>query len=259
MISYTDYPVATSQGIKQLLYLDAQKQQQFNQAPVIKTPSPPSSPYTNTSNPASYIYTMDPTLPFPITEIQVHKPTPQPIIPTPIYNPLHHQQGVWTRDRIQQYYPLYLDLDNEIQSSSSFSATASASTSTPFEPLITKSPYQDVVNGLQQLTYSYNNSPYFHQKTTTTSNRNPFLNEFSSSSSNSTNSSVPLTQIYLPSYHGYSFNSKPTNLQANKPPILISITSKPQQLLISIITYSPKLSIITTTLSPTRLIITKDK
>ena len=193
MLSHTDYPVATSRGIKQLLYLDAQKQQQFNQSPVIKTPSPPSSPYINTSNHALYIYTMDPTLPFPITEIQVHKPTTQTITPTPIYNPLYHQQGVWTRDRIHQYYPLYPGLDNEIQSSSSSSSTSSASTPTPFEPLTTKSSYQDVVNRLQQLTHSYNNSPYFLKKTTTTSNRNPFLNESSSSSSKSTNSSVPLT------------------------------------------------------------------
>ena len=214
MLSHTDYPVATSRGIKQLLYLDAQKQQQFNQAPVIKTPSPPSSPYTNTSNHTSDIYTMDPTLPFPITEIQVHKPTPQPIIPTPIYNPLYHQQGVWTRDRIHQYYPLYPGLDNEIQSSSSYSSTSSASTPTPFEPLATKSSYQDIVNRLQHLTHSYNNSPYFHEKIITISNRNPFLNESPSSSSKSTNSSVPITQIPLPSYHDYTFNSKPTSQQS---------------------------------------------
>ena len=62
--------------------------------------------------------------------------------------------------------------------------------------------------------YSYNNSPYFHEKIITTSNRNPFLNESPSSSSKSTNSSVQLTQIPLPSYHDYTFNSKPISQQS---------------------------------------------
>ena len=102
MLSTNEYPVATSRGIKQLIYLDTQKQQQFKKAPV-KSPLPPhpSSQYTNTSIHVSDTSTIDPSPHFPITEIQVCKPTPHHINQTPINNPLHHQQGVWTRDRIQ--------------------------------------------------------------------------------------------------------------------------------------------------------------
>jgi len=95
--------------------LDTQKQQQLNKAPVIPPLSPHlSSQYTNKFVHESDTSTMDPSLTFPIKKIQVHKPTLQSIKPTPIYNPLHHQQGVWTRDKIQQYYPLYSGLDSDI-------------------------------------------------------------------------------------------------------------------------------------------------
>ena len=118
MLSTNVYPVATSRGINQLIYMDTQKQQQLNKAPVISPLSPhPSSQYTNTSVPESDTSTMDPSLTFPIKEFQVHKPTLQPIKPTPIYNPLHRQQGVWTSDRIHQYCPFYPGLDNDLQSS----------------------------------------------------------------------------------------------------------------------------------------------
>ena len=145
------------------------KQQQFNKA-VINTSSIPSSSSTNTSNHASDTYPMESTLPFPIIEIQVIQPPSRPNIPTSIYNPLYHQQGVWTRDRIQKYYPLYPGLDNEIQSSSSSFSNSSVSTPTPLQPVTMKYSYQEVVNRIQQLTHSYNNSPYFHQKNKTTPN-----------------------------------------------------------------------------------------
>ena len=154
---------------------------------------------------------MESTLPFPITEIQVIQPPSRPNIPTPIYNPLSHQQGVWTRDRIQKYYPLYPGLDNDIQSPSSSYYNSSVSTPTPLQPVTTKSSYQEVVNRIQQITHSYNNSPYFHQKNKTTPNRHPCLNDSPSSSSNSTNSSTSLSKMSLPSYHNYTFNSTPIN------------------------------------------------
>ena len=95
MLSTNEYPVATSRGINQLIYMDTQKQQQLNKVLVIPPLSPhPSAHYTNTSVRESGTSTMDPSLTFPIKEIQVHKPTLQLIKPTPIYNPLHHQQGV---------------------------------------------------------------------------------------------------------------------------------------------------------------------
>ena len=47
MLFTKEYTVATSRGIKQLIYLDTQKQQQLNKAPVIPPLSPhPSSQYT---------------------------------------------------------------------------------------------------------------------------------------------------------------------------------------------------------------------
>ena len=209
MLSTNKYSVATSRGINQLIYLDTQKQQQLNKVPVIPPLSPhPSSQYTNTSVHESDISTMDPSLTYPIKEIQVHKPTLQPKKPTLIYDLLHHQQGVYTRDRIQQYYPLYPGLDNDIQSPSSSFSNSSSDTSTPFPPLTSNSPYQDVVNWIQQLTHSYNNSSYFIQKPTSTSNRNTFLHDSTSSLSNSNTSTAPLAIIPLPSYHDYTFNSK---------------------------------------------------
>ena len=76
MLPTNEYPVATSRGINQLIYLDTQKQQQLNKAPVIPPLSPhPSSQYTNSSVHESDTSTMDPSLTFPIKEIQVHKPT----------------------------------------------------------------------------------------------------------------------------------------------------------------------------------------
>ena len=150
---------------------------------------------------------MESALPFPITEIQVLQPPLRPHIPTPIYNPLRHQQGVWTRERMQKYFPLYPGLDNEIQSCSSSSSNSSVSTPTPLQPVTMKSSYQEVVNRIQQLTHSYNNSPYFNNKIKTTPHRNPCLNDSPSSSSNSTNSSTSLSKMSLPSYHNYTFNS----------------------------------------------------
>ena len=78
-----------------------------------------------------------------------------------------------------------------------------------------KSSYQEVVNRIQQLAHSYNNSPYFNKQIKTTPHRNPCLNDSPSSSSNSTNSSTSLSKMSLPSYHNYTFNSPPINQHQN--------------------------------------------
>ena len=67
--------------------------------------------------------------------------------------------------------------------------------------------YQEVVNWLHRLTHNYNNSPYLTQTQQSTHNRLIFLNDSTSSFSNSTTTGIPFASISTPSYHNYTFNN----------------------------------------------------
>ena len=118
-----------------------------------------------------------------------------------------YQQRVWTKEKLHPYYPLYLGLDNDVQSSSSFSSTTSSNTIQLFQPLTMNFSYQEVVHQLQYLTHKYSNSSYLTQTQQSTHRRTTFINHSASSSSNSTTSSIPFTIITTPSYHDYTFTN----------------------------------------------------
>ena len=165
---------------------------------------------------------------------QPTKPSFKPTTATPIYNLLTHQQGVWTKERIRQYYPLYQGIDNGIQSSSYFSSASSFDTPKPFQSLTMNSLYQEIVNRLQHLTHTYNNSPYLTQQKKSTHNRTTFLNDSTSSSSNFTTSNILFASSPNPSYHDYTFNNNNnpiqniinTNINHLRPPVIPTVTTR---------------------------------
>ena len=119
-----------------------------------------------------------------------------------------------------------------MQSSSSFSSSTSFDTPKLFQHLTMNSLYQEVVNQLQHLTHNYNNSPYLTQTKQSTPNRTTFLNDSTSSSSNSTTFGIPFTSIPTPLYHDYTFNNNNSsqntiNINVNhlQPPVTPTVTT----------------------------------
>ena len=137
---------------------------------------------------------------------------------------MKHQQGIWSKDRLRKFYPLYLSTSSPFSSSSSSSSLLTNLCQPPQQLSPSKYTYQELTDRINKITLDYNNSPYHLKKHShSTSHKSTRLYAYLSSSASSSSSSI-LSLIMPTSFHDYTFSKDhfpPSNSKPFNSPILL--------------------------------------
>ena len=82
-----------------------------------------------------------------------------------LFQPMKHQQGIWTKDRLRKFYPLYSSTSSPFSSSSSSSSLTTKLCESPHQLPPSKYTYQELNDRINRITIDYNNSPYHLNQT----------------------------------------------------------------------------------------------
>ena len=163
---------------------------------------------------------------------------------------MKHQQGIWTKDRLRKFYPLYSSTSSPFSSSSYSSSLTTKLCKYPHQLSPSKYTYQELKDRINKLTIDYNNSPYHLNKHhRTTSNNSTRLYTYLSSSATSSSSFI-LSLIKPTSYHDYTFSKDHFPPFKSKPILSPILYSPPSPILPTPSpTTAPKMSLSSKSLS----------
>ena len=124
-----------------------------------------------------------------------------------LFKPLQHQQGVWTKERLQQLNPLYPSIPAPFSTSSQDTSTTPSNRDDPYQQ---SSPhyytYQELTTRLHTLQTDFNNSPYHHTHQQQQINTHSKRLNINLSSSSISSASSHLSLIKPTFFHDYTFS-----------------------------------------------------